>query len=135
MAEKGFPVEVVTPNRVVYAGEVSSLRAPGVEGDFEVLIGHIPFLTALRVGRLTIREGGHQVHYAVSGGFVEVLRHRVTVIAESAERAQEIDVERAHQAEMRARQRLAGRAAHVDLVRAQASLSRALNRLKVAGQM
>jgi len=135
MAEKGFPVEVVTPNRVVYAGEVSSLRAPGVEGDFEVLIGHIPFLTVLRVGRLTIREGGHQMHYAVSGGFVEVLRHRVTVIAESAERAQEIDVERARQAEVRARQRLAERAAHVDLVRAQASLSRALNRLKVAGQM
>lgn len=132
MADRVFPLEIVTPARMVYDGEVSSLRAPGVEGDFEVLVGHIPFLTTLRIGMMTIREGGERVVYAVSGGFVEVLRHRVTVIAESAERAQDIDVERARQAEMRARQRLAERAANIDTARAHVSLTRALNRLRAS---
>ena len=129
MAERVFPLMVVTPSRVVYEGDVRSLQSPGVEGDFEILIGHIPMLTALRTGIMIIRDASGQNMYAVSGGFVEVLRHQATVLAETIERAEDIDFNRAREAEARARQRLESEE-KIDIARAQASLARALNRIR-----
>ena len=127
-----FALEVVTPERVAYSGQVSSLQAPGSEGSFGVLAGHIPLLTSLQIGRLRfVEEDGNEVKMAISGGFVEVRREQVAVLAETAERVEEIDVERAEAARQRAEERLAqAREEGVDVVRAQAALARAINRLR-----
>ena len=130
MSERIFPLEVVTPTHQIYEGGVRSLQAPGVDGDFEILIGHIPMITALKTGIMTIRDGSGRNMYAVSGGFVEVLRHQATVLAETIERVEDIDVDRARQAETRARERLGSGKTDVDINRAQSALNRALNRIK-----
>ena len=132
MGERVFSLVVVTPARQVFEGDVRSLRAPGTDGDFEVLIGHVPMLTSLRPGIITIRDGGGRSMYAVSGGFVEVMRHQATVLAESIERAEDIDLDRARQAEVRARERLESAGSSVDMVRAQSALARAQNRIRAA---
>ena len=127
-----FSLEIVTPERVAYSGQVTSLQAPGSEGSFGVLAGHIPLLTALQIGRLRfVEEEGNEVQMAISGGFVEVGREQVAVLAETAERIEEIDVERAESARQRAEERLAKARTEeeVDVARAQAALSRAINRL------
>jgi F-type H+-transporting ATPase subunit epsilon len=119
----------------MHEGEVESFWAPGVEGNFQVLAGHIPFLTVLRVGEIGFRDAdGRRRHVATSGGFVEVLRTGVTVIAETAEFAEEIDVSRAEAARDRARARLRRPEPGTDIDRASAALIRALNRLQVAGR-
>jgi F-type H+-transporting ATPase subunit epsilon len=127
-----FKLEIVTPQRLLYRGEVESLRAPGVQGGFGVLARHIPFLTALTAGEIIIREAGGVKHVSTSGGFVEVLKSGVTVLAETAEFAVEIDAERAEQARGRAKERLQQRSEEIDRARAEAALARALNRLRVA---
>lgn len=130
MADRMFSLSVVTPSRLVYEAEVRSFKAPGSEGYFQVLTGHVPMLTSLQAGLLTIQdEAGGRV-YAISGGFVEVLRHQATILAEAVEPVSEIDVERARQAASRARQRLDAKDPGVDVARAQAALNRALNRVK-----
>ena len=97
-----FALEVVTPERVAYSGQVASLQAPGSEGSFGVLAGHVPLLTSLQIGRLRfVEEDGSEVQMAISGGFVEVGREQVAVLAETAERVEEIDVERAEAARQR----------------------------------
>ena len=120
---------------MVYSGQVSSLQAPGSEGSFGVLAGHIPLLAALQIGWLRfVEEGGGEVRMAISGGFAEVGRERVAVLAETAERVEEVDVERAESSRRRAEERLAqARAGEtIDVVRAQAALSRAINRLRLS---
>jgi F-type H+-transporting ATPase subunit epsilon len=117
---------------MAYEGAVRSFQAPGTDGEFEVLTGHVPMLTSLRPGILTIRDTESRHNYAISGGFVEVLRHQATVLAEAVERADEIDLDRAQQAEERARQRLESGGQKLDLDRAKASLDRALNRIKAS---
>lgn len=128
-----FALEVVTPERVAYAGQVSSLQAPGSEGSFGVLAGHLPLLTALQIGRLRFVEaGGSAVQMAISGGFVEVGRTQVAVLAEAAERLEEIDVERAEASRRRAEERLARvQEEQIDVARAQAALARAVNRIRI----
>lgn len=131
-----FNLEIVTPQRLFYRGEVEGLRAPGVMGSFGVLARHIPFLTALTVGEVIIREpGGDLKHVATSGGFVEVLKAGVTVLAETAEFAIEIDRERSERARDRAKERLRQRSAEIDRARAEAALARAINRLRVVGRL
>ncbi len=103
-------------------------------GSFEILAGHIPFLTVLEVGEIRIRESEAPQSISTSGGVFEVLRTGVTVLADAAEWAYEIDVERAEAARQRALQRLASRDANIDFARAQAALVRATNRLKIAGR-
>ncbi len=127
-----FALEVVTPERVAYSGQVASLQAPGSEGSFGVLAGHVPLLTSLQIGRLRfVEEDGTEVQMAISGGFVEVGREQVAVLAETAERVEEIDVARAEAARQRAEERLArAREEEVDVARAQAALARAINRLR-----
>ncbi len=127
-----YPLRVVTPERVLFSGPVSSLRAPGSEGSFGVLARHAPMVAALKTGPLSFEEEGGRRSLAVSGGFVEVSGEGVTVLAETAEYDAEIDVARAETARDRARQRLSAQA-DIDLDRARAALLRALTRLRVAG--
>ena len=134
MSEKEFDLQIVTPKRVVYNARVESFSAPGVLGGFQVLHSHAPLLSLLRVGEVKVRgANGDLTRYATSGGVVEVRNNKVVMLAETAERAEEIDVERAKASATRAHKRLADRKAGVDIERARISLLRALNRLKVSG--
>ncbi len=128
-----FQLEIVTPEKTVYSGEVESLRAPGTEDGFGVLAGHHPMLASLGVGQIIFREEGEGPTVATtSGGFAQVQRDSVTVLAETAELAEEIDVARAESARDRARERLARRReAEVDAAQAEVALARALNRLRM----
>lgn len=133
MAEKSFTLEIVTPRKMVFKGEVSSFSAPGVVGGFQVLYNHAPLLSSLQIGEVKfVDAGGREVRYATSGGFVEVKDNHVVLLAETAERADEIDVARAKAAEERARKRLADTSKDIDVARAQAALARAVNRLRIA---
>jgi len=133
MAEKAFKLEIVTPRRVMFSGDVESVTAPGVVGGFQVLYNHAPLLAAIGVGVVKVRIGeGQEMHYATSGGFVDVVKNHVTMLAETAERADEIDVKRAEAAKQRAAKRLQERAAGTNEERARVALMRALNRLRVA---
>jgi F-type H+-transporting ATPase subunit epsilon len=135
MAEKALLLEVVTPDRLVLSTEVDVVVCPGVEGQFGVLVGHIPFLSALDIGEMYYRKGGQTEYLAVSGGFAEVTGEKVTIVAEAAEKGREIDIERARRARERAEKRLAaGKTADIDWARAEAALRRSLVRAKVAGR-
>ena len=124
--------EIVTPERRVVAEEVDELIMPGVEGYLGVRPGHAPLLTALQVGEVSYSTGSKQHVIAVSGGFSEVLRHRVSILAESAEKADEIDANRAELARERAEGRLKTAGQETDIQRAQASMARAMNRLQIS---
>ena len=132
MLNRNFHVEIRTPEQLIYEGEVLSIRAPGIEGNFEVLTGHLPLLTALDIGEIRIRESESPQLMAISGGVFEVLRTGVTALVETAEWASEIDVERAENARDRAQERLTANAPDLNLPQAEAALARAKNRLKVA---
>ena len=135
MAEKALQLEVVTPDRLVLSTEADVVVCPGVEGQFGVLVGHIPFLSALDIGEMYYRKGGQTEYLAVSGGFAEVTGTKVTIVAESAEKGREIDIERAKRAQERAEKRVAaGKTAEIDWARAEAAMRRSLVRMKVAGR-
>jgi F-type H+-transporting ATPase subunit epsilon len=135
MAEKQLLLEVVTPDRLVLSTEADVVVCPGAEGQFGVLPGHIPFLSALEIGEMYYKAGGKTEYLAVSGGFAEVTGEKVTIVAESAEVGREIDVERARRALERAEKRIAaGKTAEIDWARAEAALRRSLVRAKVAGR-
>ncbi|UCF90577.1 MAG: F0F1 ATP synthase subunit epsilon [Desulfobacterales bacterium] len=128
-------LEVVTPEKVVVSEEAQIVVAPGTLGEFGVLIGHTPFMTTLKTGTLRYTDTkGTDRSVFVSGGFAEALPNKVSVLAESAERRRDIDVERATAALERAQKRLAAERAggDIDFVRAKAALERALARLKLA---
>ncbi len=126
-------VDIVTAERLVYSEEgVDGIIVPGVEGELGVLPRHAPLLTMIQPGVLRIVKGGDEVEMAITGGFIEVRGNRVTVLADAAERAEEIDVVRAEEARRRAQRLLVERTAEMDLSRAEAALARALIRLKVA---
>jgi len=130
-----FDIEVVAVDRKVYAGQAVSVTIPGADGYFGVLSSHAPLIATLGVGVVTIVPPDNSpVLLAVSGGFAEVTENHVTILAETAELAREIDVERARQALERARGRLAGGQEGADIDRARIALLRAINRLRVAGQ-
>ena len=127
-------LEVATPSRLVVAETVDEVVIPGSQGYFGVLPGHAPLLATLGIGELMYRKGTSQMHLALTGGFAEVRNDKVIVLAENAERPDEIDRERAQRSKERAERRLAGREpGDVDFARAQAALTRALLRLQVAG--
>ncbi|MCL5257149.1 MAG: F0F1 ATP synthase subunit epsilon [Chloroflexi bacterium] len=127
--------EIVTAERIVFSGDVDMVVAPGIEGELGVLPRHAPLLTALQVGGLRIKQGREEILMAVSGGFMEVLPNKVIILADAAERAEEIDVARADEARRRAESRLAQQANEVDTARAEAALRRSLMRLKIAEQV
>ena len=128
--------ELATPARMLVSVEADEVVAPGVEGYFGVLPGHAAMLTTLKPGEVTYRSGQTEHHLAVLGGFAEVRAERVIILAENAERPEEIDRERAERARQRAEMRLQGRSPdgmvdEIDFARALEALARALTRLLV----
>jgi F-type H+-transporting ATPase subunit epsilon len=127
-------LEVVTPQKEVVNEEAQIIVAPGELGQFGVLVGHTPFMTSLKTGTLRYTDAQGQEHFVfVSGGFAEALPSKVTVLAESAERRRDIDVERARTAQTRAEKRLESKAEDMDYQRAKAALDRAMHRVMLAG--
>ena len=124
--------EIVTAERIVYSDEVDVLVAPGVEGQLAILPQHAPLMTMLQPGELLVRKDGDEQSIFVSGGFLNVQHDKVTVLADTAERAEEIDIHRAEEARERAELRIATPSAEFDAARTQAALLRSMMRLKVA---
>jgi len=133
MAEKLF-LEVVTPQKAIVSEDVEIVVAPGSDGEFGALKGHTTFLTALKMGTLRYKDAnGKERLLFINGGFAEVLPNKVTILAESAERQENIDVARAQEAKERAEQRLSSKTSDLDLVRAEVALRRAIDRIRIAG--
>lgn len=138
MAEKKLVCEVITPEKVVFRGEVDMVIAPGVEGEVGILPLHAPFFTQLAIGELRVkfREDGKEKedYIAVHGGFMEVFEDKVTVMASAAELAREIDIERAKRAAAEAEALLAEKREGLEHIRADAALRRARARVKIVGR-
>lgn len=127
-------LEIITPERVVLQAPAASVTAPGIQGYLGVLPEHAPLITPLQAGVVTCRrQEGEVERVAVSGGFLEAGPDRVVILADTAERAEEIDIDRARQARERAEERLRERPPGLDVARAEAALRRATARLKAAG--
>jgi F-type H+-transporting ATPase subunit epsilon len=127
-------LEVVTAERIVYSDDVDIVIAPGREGELGVLPHHAPLMTTLMPGELLARKEGEEYRLAISGGFLEVRPDRVIVLADTAERAEEIDIARAEAAKKRAEERLSHPSSEVDAARAEAALRRALARIEVVSR-
>jgi F-type H+-transporting ATPase subunit epsilon len=129
-----FKLSVVTPEKTVFEREANSIIAPGSEGYLGILTNHAPLITALIPGKLTVTDTvGKDTDYALSGGFLEVSHNLVTILADAIETIDGIDIKRAKEAESRARERLLHRSdPDIDVVRAEAALARAQNRLRLA---
>ena len=129
---KTFKLDIVTPERIVFSEDVTSVVLPAERGYYGVLAGHAPFLGTLRPGEVTIRRDQGESHFAIGGGFVEVTPQRAILLSESAEAVAAIDVKRAEEALERAKQRLVAAAKDVDRDRAAAAKDRAENRLRAS---
>lgn len=127
-------LEIVTPDRAIVHDHVDEVEVPGTEGYFGVLPGHTPLLSMLQVGQLWYRKGGDKFYLSIAFGLAEVMPDRVVILAQIAERAEEIDVDRAQAARQRAEQRLEAHQRDMDLERARVALMKALTRLNVAGR-
>jgi len=128
-------LEIVTPSMDVVNEDAQIVMAPGSLGEFGVLTGHTPFMTSLKVGDIRyVDSNGTERHVFVSGGFAEALPDKVTVLAESAERRRDIDLERAQGAQTRAEKRLAESDNTLDVIRAKAALARAIMRVQMASK-
>ncbi|MFD2672065.1 F0F1 ATP synthase subunit epsilon [Marinicrinis sediminis] len=126
-------LEIVTPERKVYEKEIDMLLVKGVEGELGILPNHIPMVTPLKIAPIRAKLNGKEEVIAVNGGFMEVRKDKVVVLAESAELPTEIDVERAEAAKARAEQRLNNKQSETDFRRAEIALQKAMNRINVAG--
>jgi F-type H+-transporting ATPase subunit epsilon len=126
-------LEIVTPEKLAYQDEVDSVVLPGSEGELGVLPHHAPLISTLGAGELRLRKGGQEESFAIVGGFLQVLPNKVVVMAETADMASEIDLERAQAARQRAEQALeSGFVEGADLASARAALQAALIRIRVA---
>ena len=134
MAEGPIELTIVTPERSLVHESVDELQIPGASGYFGVLPGHAPLFSELKVGELGYRKGTRWFFMSVAWGFVEVRPNQVRVLAETAERAHEIDVERALRAKQRAEERIAKGGSDVDFKRALAALERAMVRVQVSSK-
>jgi F-type H+-transporting ATPase subunit epsilon len=128
-------LQIVTPDRLVVREQVDEVQIPGSEGYFGVLPGHTPLLAALAVGEMWYRKGAEKTYVAIAFGFAEVLPDGVTILAQLAERADDIDVERAQGAATRAEERLAGPRSEIDYERARIALAKSLSRLQVSSRI
>ena len=126
--------EVITGERIVYQDDnVDMVVAPGIEGELGILPRHAPLVTMLQPGELRVRKGANEVAMAITGGFMEVTGDRVLILADAAERSEEIDIARAEEARRRAQERLANRLqGEIDVAGTEAALRRSLVRLRVA---
>ena len=129
--ENKILLEIVTPHGLIYSEEVDEVTANGSEGEFCVLQGHAPYVTTLKIGMLTCKTGKGPVIFFVNWGYAEIGAEKVLILADSAERAEDIDVERSRAAFKRAEDRLK-KAEDIDFHRAEASLERAATRIQVA---
>jgi len=125
-------LDIVTAEGLVSSDEVDVLVAPGGDGELAILPNHAPLLTTLKPGEIRVIKDGEDTYIAVSGGFLEMIGNKVTVLADTAERADEIDVERSEEALRRARERVVEAPAEADLERAMASIRKSQARLMVA---
>jgi F-type H+-transporting ATPase subunit epsilon len=124
--------ELITGERVVHQeSDVDMVVAPGIEGMLGILPRHAPLVTTLRPGELRVKKGTNELSMIVTGGFMEVTGEKVLILADAAERVEEIDVARAEAARQRAQERLASRVSDLDLARAEAALRRSLIRLQI----
>jgi F-type H+-transporting ATPase subunit epsilon len=128
-------LQIVTPDRLVIREQVDEVQIPGSEGYFGVLPGHTPLLASLAVGELWYRKGSEKFYVSIAYGFAEVLPDGVTILAQLAERADEIDVERADAALKRAEERLTRPRSDVDYDRARIALAKSLSRLQVSSRI
>lgn len=126
-----FLLEVVTPERIVYAQDVDMVSVKGTSGELGILPHHIPLVTPLKIAPISIKRGGTTETMAVNGGFMEVRKDKVVILAESAELPGDIDVDRARSAKERAEKRLGSKQDETDFRRAELALQRAMNRLDV----
>ncbi len=134
MAEKLLRLSVITPEGSVLEEDVELVAAPGILGEFGVLYNHLPFLTSLVPGELRYHQGGKLSYLAVFGGYAEILSDRVTVLAEGAEKPEDIDIERAMAARKRAEERMAEAATRrvdVEYARARMELLKQITRIKI----
>ena len=133
MSDNFIHLEIVTPHKIDFSDDVKSFTAPGSEGSFQVLPRHAPFITTLKIGKVKfITKEGNEKLYATSGGVVEVHDNKISMLAETIEAKEYIDVERARIAKQRAKKKLEI-ATGIEIEEAKVALSRAINRLKVAG--
>ena len=128
-------LQIVTPDRLIVQEQVDEVEIPGSEGYFGVLPGHTPLLASLAVGELWYRKGQEKFYLSLAFGFAEVLPDRVTILARLAERAEDIDAERAEEARRRAEQRLSQSASEFDYERARIALTKSLMRLQVSARV
>ena len=130
-----FALELVTPDRAIVRETVDEIQIPGSEGYLGVLPGHTPLLTTLQVGESWFRQGNEKYYVSVAFGFFEILPDRVTILAQVAERAEDIDVARAKEAERRSRERLDKAPVDIDFERARIALMKAVVRQQVAAKI
>lgn len=128
-------LQIVTPERLLVQEQVDEVEIPGSKGYFGVLPGHTPMLASLAVGELWYRKGQEKQYLSIAFGFAEVLPDRVTILARLAERAEDIDIERAESARRRAEERLAQSKSDIDYERARTALSKSLLRLQVSARL
>lgn len=126
-----FLLEIVTPERKLYADEVNMVVVKGENGELGILANHLPLVTPLQIAPVRIKIGNEEKRVAVHGGFMEVRREKVVILAEAAEMPEDIDLDRARAAKERAERRLAAKSDEIDFRRAQIALQKAMNRLSV----
>lgn len=126
-------LEIISPSKTVFQGQVSSITVPGIVGSFQILKNHAPLVSTLDIGELKIKIDDKFQYFAISGGTIEINNNKVLILADSVENVDEIDLERAHKSKQRAEDRLAKKNIdkEIDVLRAQVSLTRALNRIKL----
>ncbi|MEX0995259.1 MAG: ATP synthase F1 subunit epsilon [Balneolaceae bacterium] len=129
---KTFHAEILTPVGKLFEGEVLGVRVPGTEGSFEMRLDHAPIVSMLEIGHVRVKGPENETSIAVSGGFVEMVNNRLTLLAEAAERAEDIDVERAKKAYQSAVKHLKDKT--IPREEAEKALARAENRLKLSGE-
>ena len=129
-----FQLEIVTPEKMVVRDVAEEMQIPGKNGYLGVLPGHAPLITELAVGEISYRKGSETLYLAVAWGFAEVLPERVVILAETAERPEDIDVKRAQESKQRAEERLKSGSTEIDFTRAEDALQRAETRLQVAAK-
>lgn len=128
-----FHLEVVTPDKILVKDEVEMVLCPGTEGEFGILPNHISLLAALKIGAMRYRKEGKDTVLFIGGGFVDMHNNNCSVLAESAERTEDIDRARAEEAKKRAELRLADKKSDIDEIRAQIALKKAIMRLQLSG--
>jgi len=126
----GINLEIITPEKTIYKDVINSITIPGTLGSFQVLKDHAPLISSFEVGVITVQKNGNKNYFSTSGGTVEVEKNKILVLADSVEKVDEIDTDRARQAKERAEQRLARKhEAEINDSRAEAALKRAVNRI------